>query len=353
MIISTPNPPQAPLSLLVFGAGAIGTYIGGSLALAGHQAVFVERPEVAAELKARGLRLEIEGITRRLEMAAVYADLDRALAAGTYDAALLALKAYDTPAMIERLRPFAAQLPPVLCLQNGVENEPLLAEALGAEKVIAGTVTSAVGRRAAGDIVLERKRGLGLSAGHPVSARLAQAMQAAGLNARLYPRPADMKWSKLLTNLLANASSAILDLTPSEVFAHPALYRLEIEQLREALRVMARMGVGVTDLPGTPVRLLAFAAGWLPPGLSRPLLGRAVGGGRGGKMPSLHIDLNSGKKQSEVAFLNGAIDRFGMDHGVETPVNRLLTERLLQLTRGEMPLDRYTRQPERLLAELG
>ena len=32
------------LKILSFGAGAIGTYIGGSLALAGHEVVFVEQP---------------------------------------------------------------------------------------------------------------------------------------------------------------------------------------------------------------------------------------------------------------------------------------------------------------------
>ncbi len=42
------------LKVLVFGAGAIGTYFGGSLALAGHQVVFVEKPAVAEELHERG-----------------------------------------------------------------------------------------------------------------------------------------------------------------------------------------------------------------------------------------------------------------------------------------------------------
>ncbi len=48
-----------PISVLVFGAGAIGTYVGGSLALAGHRVVFIEQPSVAAELQGRGLRLDV------------------------------------------------------------------------------------------------------------------------------------------------------------------------------------------------------------------------------------------------------------------------------------------------------
>jgi ketopantoate reductase len=42
-----------------FGAGAIGTYFGGSLALAGTQVVFVEQQKVVDELRERGLRLDL------------------------------------------------------------------------------------------------------------------------------------------------------------------------------------------------------------------------------------------------------------------------------------------------------
>jgi 2-dehydropantoate 2-reductase len=120
----------------------------------------------------------------------------------------------------------------LLSLQNGVENEPLLESVLGKNKVIAGTVTSAVRRRAPGNILLERLRGMGIADGHPLSKQLVLVLSAAGLNARLYPSPSDMKWSKMLTNLLANASSAILDMTPSEILSHPGLYRVEVNQLR-------------------------------------------------------------------------------------------------------------------------
>jgi 2-dehydropantoate 2-reductase len=178
-------------------------------------------------------------------------------------------------------------------------------------------------------------------------------MDAAGLNARLFTSAADMKWSKMLTNLVANATSAILDMSPAKIFAHPGLYRLEIGQLRECLRVMAAEGIKVVDLPGTPVRLLAFAVRYLPLSVSRPLLGRAVGGGRGEKMPSFHIDLYSGRGRSEVDFLNGAVVQAGERAGVPTPVNALLYGRLRALTKEEIPLAQYRGQPEKLLKELG
>ena len=117
-------------------------------------------------------------------------------------------------------------------------------------KVIYGTVTSAVGRQSAGSMILEKLRGLGIAAEHPLSEKLVAAMDAALLNARLYPNAADMKWSKMLTNLIANASSAILDMTAAEIFSHPGLFQMEMRMLREALTVMEAQGIKVVDLPG-------------------------------------------------------------------------------------------------------
>jgi 2-dehydropantoate 2-reductase len=341
------------LSLLVFGAGAIGTFIGGSLVLHEHRVVFLERPEIAEDIRSRGLRLSLDGIDYSLPDPETAGSLTEALSKGPFDAAVFALKSNDTQDALKMIVPFSAQMPPILCLQNGVENELALAAVLGEERVIPGSVTSAIGRRAAGDILLEKKRGMGLAGRHPLSKSLAAALNQAGVNTRLYVRAADMKWSKMLTNLLANASSAILGMSPGEVFAHPGLYRLEIQQLRETLQVMAAQDIRVVDLPGTPVRLLAWAVRVLPPWLSRPLLSRAVGSGRGGKMPSFYIDLHSGKGTSEVDYLNGAVVRFGKRFGIQTPVNQLLNETLLALTRAEVPLEEYSHQPEKLIRKLG
>jgi 2-dehydropantoate 2-reductase len=349
-----------PLNVLSFGAGAIGTYIGGSLALAGHHLAFIEQPKVVEELRERGLRLDLtldrrrnvrEAFVIRPQAFRTVPSLAEALKYGPFDVAIFALKSFDTQAALKGMEPFAVKMPPVLCLSNGVDNEPLMARTLGEDKILYGTVTSAIGRRAAGDMVLEKLRGVGLAAGHPLSGKLSRLLDEAYLNCRLYPDASSMKWSKMLTNLIANPTSAILDMTPAEVFAHMKLYRLEIEMLRECLAVMKAQGLEVLDLPGTPVRLLAFAAG-MPPWLSKPFLARAAGAGRGGKMPSFHIDLHSGRGRSEVEYLHGAVVRAGEKAGIPTPVNRLLTKTLLALTKGEISLDAYARQPEKLLEKL-
>lgn len=348
---------MANLKILSFGAGAIGTYIGGSLALAGEQLVFSEQPAVAADLRNRGMRLDLSLDRRRRprETSVLAAgsfvaagSLEEALRYGPFDLGLYALKSFDTAEAVEGMRPFAGRLPPIWCLSNGVDNEPALADLLGSERVIAGTVTSAIGRRGTGEIVLEKLRGVGIAAQHPLANRLLAAANAAYLNARLFQNAAAMKWSKMLTNLLANPTSAILDMTAAKVFANPKLYRIEVQVLRECLAVMEAQGIPVVDLPGTPVRLLAWATR-LPLWLSRPLLGRAAGAGRGGKMPSFHIDLHSGRGKSEVEYLHGAVVRAGERLGIPTPANRVLCDTLMALTKGEIPLQEFAGQPEKLV----
>ncbi len=341
------------MRFLCFGVGAIGSYIGGSLALTGEQVVFLERPEVADQVRTRGLRLMMPNGEHRIEQPDVVGSIDEALERGPFDTAILAVKSFDTRPLLQGLLPYASFLPPFLSLQNGVENEVAIGSVLGEGRAIAGTVTSAVGRSAAGDVTLEKLRGVGIAAGHPISEALSAAMTAAGLNAHLFPQAMGMKWSKMLTNLLANASSAILDMAPAQIFAHKGLYRIELRMLNEALSVMSAMRIPVVNLPGTPVRPLVLVATTLPPALSQPLLSRALGGGRGGKMPSFHIDLYNRRGQSEVDYLNGVVVRFGAKVGVLTPVNRFLNATLLSLTRGELPLDTYAGKPEKLLADLG
>jgi 2-dehydropantoate 2-reductase len=343
------------LSFLIIGAGAIGSYVGGSLALHRQRVVFLDRPEAVAQIRMRGITLRLPDGEFALAPT-LAASIEEALALGPFDAGIFSVKSYHTEGAIHPLLPFTTQLPPIVCLQNGVDNEPLLAHALGAEKVLAGTVTTAIGLPAPGVVAVERLRGLGLAseAHHSILAtRIHAAMTQAGLQPVLYPRPAEMKWSKLLTNLTANATSAILDLSPAEIFSHPGLVRLELVQQRETLAVMRALGIRVVNLPGTPVRLFAFAVRALPLTLAQPILKRAVGGGRGGKMPSLHIDLHRGNPQSEVSALNGAVATHGQRVGVATPVNRVLTEILRALTTGKLPLNTFAKQPDKFLDKIG
>jgi 2-dehydropantoate 2-reductase len=337
------------MKILFFGAGAIGTYVGGSLALAGHTVAFIERPEAADVIARQGLILRLGGAAKKVQPAMLVTSPAEALAAGPYDFGVFALKSFDTGSALNQLRSASALVPPLLCFQNGVDNEREIAQALGADHVITGTVTTAIGKPGVGEIVLERKRGVGVAQEHPLSHRILEALADADLGARAYPAAGPMKWSKLLTNLIGNATSAILDLTVAELFADQRLFDLELAMLRECLAVMRALGYRPVDLPGTPVRALAFGLERLPRALAQPILQRVVGRGRGGKMPSFHIDLHSGRGQTEVRWLNGAVARYGAEHGVPTPVNLKLTDTLEALTAGRLDRAEFRRRPDRLL----
>ena len=339
------------MRFLFLGAGAIGTYVGGSLAAAGEDVAFIERPDTAEVIAARGLRVRTAETTRVVTGATMYADAAEALAAGPYDIGVFALKSFDTQTALDELVATGHEVPSILSLQNGVDNEPAIAATLGSDRVLAGTVATAVSKPGVGEVIEEKHRGIGVALGHPLSEPLVDALNRAGLSGRAFDDAGSMKWSKLLTNLTGNATSAILDRTVAELFADKRSYRLEVAVLAECLAVMKALGHRVVDLPGTPVRALALATR-LPRLIAQPALTRALGSGRGDKMPSFHIDLHGGRGRTEVSFLNGAVARHGAQVGVPTPVNALLTTTLEALSAGELPVDSYRHNPDALLAAL-
>ncbi len=158
-----------------------------------------------------------------------------------------------------------------------------------------------------------------------------------------------LKWTKLLLNLPANAQCAILDRTPAQVMADPIAARLEARAWQETLAVMARLNIRPVTLAGYPLPLLAPLARRLPPNWLAAGLRRLVAGGRGSKMPSLHIALAEGKR-SEVAWLNGAVMRFGRAAGVPTPANAAFADVLLALTAGQADRAEHRGRPEKLAA---
>lgn len=340
------------MRFLFLGAGAIGTYVGGSLAAAGEDVAFIERPEPAAQIRAAGLKVHTRGGTRLVRNVVMHDSAAAALAAGPYDIAVFALKSFDTQTAVDELVASGHEVPTILSLQNGVDNEPTIAATLGADRVIAGTVTTAVSKPGVGEVVEEKHRGIGVALGNALSEPLVAALDHAGLSGKAYRHAAAMKWSKLLGNLTGNATSAILDRTVAELFADLRTYDLEVAVLKECLAVMRAKGYPVVNLPGTPVRALALATG-LPRVIAQPALTRVLGSGRGDKMPSFHIDLHAGRGRTEVGFLNGAVVRAGSETGVPTPVNALLTDTLEALSAGDLPLDTYRHDPDALLAKLG
>jgi 2-dehydropantoate 2-reductase len=133
-----------------------------------------------------------------------------------------------------------------------------------------------------------------------------------------------MKWSKLLANLVGNATSAILDMDPAAIYADRRTYAIERRQLLEALAVMRALGLKPVRLPGADVGMLLRGIR-LPPVIGRRLVARGIGGARGGKSPSLRLHVRGGGSgPTEVRWLNGAVAEAGSRTGVPTPVNGAL-----------------------------
>ncbi|MCY3899245.1 MAG: 2-dehydropantoate 2-reductase [Caldilineaceae bacterium] len=327
-----------PLRILIIGAGAIGCFVGGKLASAGHAVKLVGRPGTTAALQSRGLELHAaDGAVERIPSVSAVSSLREAFP-DSYDLAILAVKSYDTETVLDELAPAEALLPPaILSLQNGVGNEEQIAARFGPQRVLAGTITAPVEVKEPGVVQVTKSTfAVGLADFHggsadPKSNSLSSSFSSAGLPAKVYDDAYSMKWSKLLMNMIGNATSAILAEPPAVTFADPRIADLEIDALREALRVMAAAGIRPLNVEKYPLRTLAPLLRFGPRPLLRSALHRVVGGARGGKMPSLFLDLESGKRGSEVAWYNGAIVRKGVEVGVETPANCLLTETVQKL----------------------
>src|SRR6266481_5731258 len=105
------------MRILVLGAGAVGGYFGALLA----------RGENLAALRARGLVVRLGSETLHLAPARAVPD---PAAAPAPELVLVCVKSNDTPAAAAALRPAVAPDTIVLSLQNGIENEDVLARAL-------------------------------------------------------------------------------------------------------------------------------------------------------------------------------------------------------------------------------
>ena len=343
------------LRIVVVGAGAIGGWVGGRLALDGHKVTLVGRERLAEAVAANGLRLRSPDDEVTVSDVRVATSIAGAAPHGPFDLALFTVKTFDTDAAIAEVNELMGAWgePVILSLQNGVRSEEALAQAFGAERVVAGTELNPISTPQPGVIVLEKWRGgVGLApvvSGTSVE-RWVRVFDNAVLPTRAYADYRAMKWSKLMLNLIGNASAAILDMSTVEVFDDPRLFRLEMNMLRETAAVMRGLGLRPVKLPGYPTPLLAWGARRAPFFVLRPVMRKMVAGGRGTKPPSLLLELRRGRRRSEVADLNGAVVRAGEQVGLSTPVNRALSETLTRLVEGQIQWDSIRRQPEVLLA---
>lgn len=352
---ATPSGPGEPAlrRTLVVGAGAVGSFLGALLGAAGHDVTLVRIFEPNSSrpidlIRPDGTRLTIPVLR-----------VARTQDAPAPDLILVAVK---MPALREALAP-TLRWPsvPTLTVENGIGAEETAAELRPGAPILAGSLTAPIRLASEDEVDWMGKGGLGLAAATPEAERLLPGLEAdfgrAGLRIARLPDARSMKWSKLLTNLLANATGAILDMDADAIYRDRRLFSIERRQLLEAMEVMAGLGLRPVALPGAPIPWLARAFR-LPAWLGRPILTRIVGRARAGKVPSLRIHVRSAARDgaapepTEVPWMNGAVARAGAELGVPTPVNGRLTALVEDVAANPERRAWLRGHPERLLAEL-
>jgi len=275
----------------VFGAGSLGSLFGGMLARA-HDVTLVGREPAMARVGQRGLRVEgcVETTTRP---AARTEPVDA-------DAALVTVKAYDTPVAATALADH--EYGAVCSLQNGVGNEARLAERL--DPVVAGTTT--YGARLAEPGVVECTGTGDVAVGAPdggeseAAARLGAAFRAAGVETTVATDMPRRLWSKLAVNAALNPTTALARLPNGALSGGPGKPVAE-----RAARETAAVAPVDLDCDATARRAIDVA--------------RTTAANRS----SMRQDVEAGRR-TEVDAISGVVVDRGDVVGTETPVNATL-----------------------------
>jgi 2-dehydropantoate 2-reductase len=347
------TPEASSRRTLVVGAGAVGTFLGALLGSAGHDVTLVRIFESDSSrpidlIRPDGTRVTVPVLR-----------VTRTQDAPAPDLILVAVK---MPALREALAPTLLwPSVPTLTVENGIGAEEIAAQVRPGAALLAGSLTAPIRLASEDEVVWMGKGGLGLAAVTPTAEPLLRGLiadfGAAGLRTAQLPDAGSMKWSKLLANLLANATGAILDMDADRIYRDRRLFSIERRQLLEAIEVMARLGLRPVALPGAPVPWLARGFR-MPARLGRPILTRAVGGARAGKSPSLRIHVRSAapdgaaSEPTEAPWMNGAVARAGAELGIPTPVNARLAELVEEVASDPHRRAWLRGHPERLEEEL-
>lgn len=329
--------------VLVLGAGSVGVYIGGHLAAAGMEVIFVGRQRVLDDIAEHGLRLtDLDGGSTevapdRFGLALAPDEPEKA------DLVLVTVKSAATTAAVRavagRLRPGT----PVVSLQNGIGNDTLIREILPTSLVMAGMVMFNVVHRDQGRFH-RASDGIVAIQDDPVVDRFADQFRAAGVPLRRYRDLRPVQWAKLLLNL-NNPINALSGKPLREELGERDYRRCLALAQSEALAVMNTARIRPARLTPVPpevmVRLLR-----VPDPIFRRVFGRVLAIDPLARS-SMADDLALGRR-TEIAWLCGEIVRLGEMVGRPTPVNRRLTELIRMAESGDAR--RYG--GARLLAEL-
>lgn len=307
------------MRFIVIGAGAVGGTIGGRLAESGHDVVLVARGEHAAAMRTDGLRLQTPDGDVVVRPAVTKTG---GVALREDDVLILATKTQHTAQVIAEVSaaaPIALMLP-ILCAQNGVENERIAARVAnrvyGVYVVLPAThlepgVVQSEGAPFSGILDIGR-----YPTGVDDDARqYAEALSHSRFRSRPVERVMSWKYAKLLQNL----DNSLDALTPPD---DP-----DRGELADRLREEGEACFRAAGIEAVPPEQQALRRG-------DDVQIRPVGTGqRSGSSSWQSLARSAGSIESD--YLNGEIALLGRRHGVATPVNVVL-----QRLAGEAARDR-------------
>lgn len=252
------------MKICVFGAGAIGGYIGGELALAGETEVtLIARGPHLKAMRENGLKLLIDGEEKVAEVACT----DDPAEAGPQDYVIVALKAHSVPGVVDAMQPLLGQETAVVTAQNGVpwwyfyklegEHEDrrlesvdpggTLWDGIGPERAIGCVVYPACEIAEPGVIrhLSSNRFPLGEPSGEKTERLLAlsKAMVAANLKAPVRPKIRDDIWVKLWGNLSFNPISALTGATLDRIVEDEGTHAVARAMMVEAQEIGEKLGV--------------------------------------------------------------------------------------------------------------
>jgi 2-dehydropantoate 2-reductase len=337
--------------ILVFGAGAVGSLLGGLLSGAGYEVTLLGRDTAIKEARTHGLSIELHDRRFRTHPSAVSTLTG---SSNRFKIVLLCVRSFAVERALVDIPNILADDGVLVTLQNGLGTEELVQERLPEIHHVAASLTLSADSPGPG-VALSTSRSGGIalapvSSSAPVGA-VAAMFGESGIPVTVLDDYRSMKWSKLLLNQMANGVPAILDWTPGQVYRSPDVFRVEQAMLRETIRVMAADGARPVSLPGFPVPVLKWVLG-MPPWIARRLLLRRVEGGRGDKLPSLLLDLKAGRRKLEADWLYGAVARRGAGAGLESPVNQRISVILNGIAINPDLRETFRNQPDRLVRNI-
>ena len=301
------------MRIAIFGAGAVGCYLGGRLAAAGGSVLLIGRARIGTEI-AQGLTVTDYRGGRAQVGALPFAEGPEA--AHEADLVLVCVKSAASAEAARALRSHLAPDAVVVSFQNGLDNAQVLAEGLG-RPVLRGMVGFNVAAQGAGGFHQGTQGGLHVADDPRLPVAL---FRRAGLALTRHADMAPVLRAKLMLNL-NNAVNALSGLPLRAELSQRDFRRCLALAQEEWLGLCARAGMPLARLTPLPARML--------PGVLRlpdPLF-RALAGGMLRIDPlarsSMADDLAQGRA-TEIDWINGEVLRLARAQSLEAPVNRRL-----------------------------